>query len=69
MGSTEAGGAGIDATDHEGCTALMMAGQGGHESTLRALLEAGAALDITNREGGTVLMAVAAGGLKLQFRV
>jgi hypothetical protein len=46
----------VDATDHTGQTALMIASEGGHAGAVKALLAAGATVNAKDNRGYTALM-------------
>ncbi|GFN85060.1 LOW QUALITY PROTEIN: ankyrin-3 [Plakobranchus ocellatus] len=48
--------ASVDTTEKDGCTALMLACQNGHDSVVKALLKKNASVDITKENGCTALM-------------
>ena len=45
----------VDAKDHDGDTALMLAAQGGHAAAIAALLAAGAEVEAKDNDGRTAL--------------
>merc|ERR1712147_277801 len=52
----------VDAKDHDGYTALMLAADGGHAAAIAALLAAGAEVDAKANDCWTALIVAANGG-------
>jgi len=55
-------GARIEAAANDGWTALMVAGQNGHEKVVQVLLDRGARIEAADNDGWTALMVAAANG-------